>query len=74
MESQLNGGEFAEFDKRDWSLIRPHLEENQRLFDIHVEDDLLTVKGERREPHEVYRKIVPARLTVLAADLDVGSE
>ena len=74
MECQLNGGEFTEFLDRDWFLIRPYLEENQRLFGIEVEKDLLTVNGERRKPEEIYRKIVPTRLTVLAPDLDMGSE
>jgi glutamate synthase domain-containing protein 1/glutamate synthase domain-containing protein 3 len=74
MTCQLNGGEFAEFLDRDWTLIRPYLEENQRLFDIDVDKDLLTVDGEKRTPGETYRKIVPARLTVLSSDLDVGAE
>jgi len=74
MERQLNGGEFTEFLDRDWFLIRPYLEENQRLFGIEVGKDLLTVNGERRKPEEIYRKIVPTRLTVLAPDLDMGSE
>ena len=73
-ESQLNGGEFSEFGDRDWSLIRPYLEENERLFAIQVERDLLTTKGETRRPGEIYRKIVPAKLTVLSPDMDLGSE
>ncbi len=71
---QLNGGEFAAFLDRDWSLIRPYLEENNRLFGIEIERDLLTVNGERLHPQEVYRKVIPAKLTVLAPDLDMGSE
>ena len=74
MPSQLNGGEFSEFLDRDWMLIRPYLEENQRLFGIQVEGDLLTANGEKRKPQEIYRKIVPTRLTVLSPDLDLGSE
>jgi len=73
-DHQLNGGEFSEFLDRDWLLIRPYLEENQRLFGIHVDKDLLTANGEQRTPEEIYRKIVPARLTVLSPDLDLGSE
>jgi glutamate synthase domain-containing protein 1/glutamate synthase domain-containing protein 3 len=73
-ECQLNGGEFSEFRDRDWSLIRPYLEENERLFGIEVDRDLLTANGEKRPPGQIYRKIVPARLTVLAPDLDRGSE
>jgi glutamate synthase domain-containing protein 3 len=74
MSCQLNGGEFADFLDRDWTLIRPYLDENERLFGISVEQDLLTVDGEKRAPDETYRKIVPARLTVLSSDLDVGAE
>jgi glutamate synthase domain-containing protein 3 len=73
-DRQLNGGEFSEFLDRDWSLIRPYLEENQRLFGIEVERDLLTVDGDKRTPETVYRKIVPAKLTVLSPDLDLGAE
>jgi glutamate synthase domain-containing protein 3 len=73
-EDQLNGGEFTQILDRDWSLIKPYLEENQRLFGIDVDRDLLTVNGERRPPGEIYRKIVPAKLTVLSADLDLGAE
>jgi len=39
-------------------LIQPYLEENEKLFDIPV-DRLLTVSGQKKEPKEVYRKIVP---------------
>lgn len=71
---QLNGGEFSELLDQDWLLIRPYLEENQRLFGIQVERDLLTANGEKREPQEIFKKVVPARLTALSPDLDRGSE
>ncbi len=58
-ESQLNGGEFAALTPEDWALIRPYLEENERLFGIPV-DDLLSVDGRRLPPEQVYRKIRPA--------------
>ncbi|MCM8748928.1 hypothetical protein NET02_07225 [Thermomicrobiaceae bacterium CFH 74404] len=58
-ESQLNGGEFAALTAEDWALIRPYLEENERLFDIPV-DFLLSVDGRRLRPEQVYRKIRPA--------------
>jgi len=74
MACQLNGGEFAKFLDRDWTLIRPYLEENERLFGIDLNKDLLTVDGEKRTPDETYRKIIPARLTVLSSDLDMGAE
>jgi len=64
---QLNGGEFAPFEARDWALIEPYLEENARRFALPVET-LLTVDGERRSPVEVYRKIAPKALRALQAE------
>jgi glutamate synthase domain-containing protein 1 len=61
---QLNGGQFAELSGADWRLIEPYLRENERLFGIGV-DDLLTVDGRRRRPHEVYRKVEVRGLGVL---------
>jgi len=58
VDEQLNGGEFVEITDADWELIQPYLEENEKLFDIPVER-LLTVFGNKREPKEVYRKIIP---------------
>ncbi len=66
-EGQLNGGEFAELSEADWETIRPYLEENARLFGLSLER-LLTVDGERRAPHEVYRKVQPARVRELQAE------
>jgi glutamate synthase domain-containing protein 1/glutamate synthase domain-containing protein 3 len=66
VEDQLNGGTFAALAREDWLLIRPFLEENERLFGIPVEE-LLTVEGELRRPEEVYRKVSAVKLTVLAA-------
>jgi glutamate synthase domain-containing protein 3 len=65
VQEQLNGGEFAEFDKADWELILPYLQANERHFGISIEDDLLTVDGIRREPEEVYRKVRAVKLAVL---------
>jgi len=62
---QLNGGTFDEVRDEDWNLIRPYLEENERLFGIRVKD-LLTVDGARRPPHIVYRKVKAVPLKVLA--------
>ncbi|MFP3867979.1 MAG: hypothetical protein ACLFUU_07445 [Desulfobacteraceae bacterium] len=62
---QLNGGEIVPITKADWSLILPYLQENQRLFDISIEQHLLTVDGVVRPPREVYRKIQPVHMTVL---------
>jgi glutamate synthase domain-containing protein 3 len=64
---QLNGGEFASMTEKDWRLILPYLQENERLFGISVERDLLTVSGERQKPEEVYRKVRAVKLSVLTA-------
>ena len=66
VEQQLNGGVFSPFTNPDWRLIRPYLEENERLFGIKV-SDLLTVNGKTCEPEQVYRKVSAQALAVLAA-------
>ena len=66
-EEQLNGGEFTFLTKGDWRLILPYLQENERLFGISVERDLLTVNEEMRSPEEVYRKVRAVKLSVLSA-------
>jgi len=66
-EEQLNGGEFAPLTERDWKLILPYLRENERLFGISVERDLLAFEGERRKPEEVYRKVRAVQLSVLSS-------
>jgi glutamate synthase domain-containing protein 3 len=63
-EEQLNGGRFVPLTEADWALIRPYLEENERLFGIRVEG-LLTVVGERKRPGEVYRKVAAVQLAAL---------
>jgi glutamate synthase domain-containing protein 3 len=65
VERQLNGGVFSNLTDKDWRLIRPYLAENERLFGIRL-NDLLTVNGEVKEPHEVYRKVSAVKLAVLA--------
>jgi len=65
VERQLNGGVFSALTDKDWRLIRPYLEENERLFGVKVQD-LLTVDGQLREPPEVYRKVNAVQLSVLA--------
>jgi len=65
VQEQLNGGEFAEFNDKDWDLILPYLQKNEKLFGISIERDLLTVDGEQRPPNEVYRKVSAIKLTVL---------
>ena len=65
VEEQLNGGEFDSLTPDDWELILPYLKENERLFDISIEKDLLTVEGRLRKPQEVYRKVRAVKLDVL---------
>jgi glutamate synthase domain-containing protein 3 len=62
---QLNGGVFLAFTEKEWQLILPYLRENERLFGISVEKDLLTVDGVKRKPEEVYRVIGAVKLAVL---------
>jgi len=66
VSEQLNGGEFAALSEKDWGLILPYLQENERLFGIKV-DDLLTVDGVKKDYKEVYRKVQAVKLAVLAA-------
>jgi len=56
---QLNGGIFADFQAEHWALVRPMLEENERLFGIPV-SRLLNVDGELQAPERVYRVVLPA--------------
>ena len=63
---QLNGGRLAEFTVKDWELVRPYLEENEKLFGISIEKNILTVQGRLLNPRDVYRKIEPIPLQELA--------
>jgi glutamate synthase domain-containing protein 1/glutamate synthase domain-containing protein 3 len=56
---QLNGCLFTPLTERDWELILPYLQENEKLFRISV-DKLLTVDGKKMKPSRVYRKVVPS--------------
>ncbi len=66
-DDQLNGGAFAALAPEDWNLIRPLLEENERLFGIPLAR-LLTVEGEQLPPQAVYRKIAPSGHKALAPE------
>jgi len=66
VDQQLNAGIMVPFTEKDWELITPYLEENERLFGITI-GDLLTVDGKRLSPVEVYRKVAPARVAALAS-------
>ena len=65
VDEQLNGGQIFPFRKKDWKLILPYLQENERLFGISIEE-LLTVDGEVCKPEEVYRTIGAVKLSVLS--------
>ena len=60
---QLNGGELQPFEERDWELILPYLEENERYFHISIADLL-----DGKHPEEVYRKILPRKTQALMAE------
>ncbi len=57
VDEQLNGGQFADLAKADWELILPYLEENEKLFGISIENDLLRVNGTKMSYDKVYRKV-----------------
>ena len=65
VDEQLNGGELAPLTNEDWELILPLLEENERLFGISIEENLLTAGGKRRLPEDLYRKVRPVKLAAL---------
>jgi glutamate synthase domain-containing protein 3 len=65
VEEQLNGGEFTRLTPIDWELILPYLEENERLFGISIENDLLQVDGQKKDYATVYRKVRAVQLGVL---------
>lgn len=70
---QLNGGQYFELSDADWKLIRPYLEENERLFDIAV-SRLLTVDGKALDPKSVYRKVAPASKKAASVAADVPDD
>jgi glutamate synthase domain-containing protein 3 len=72
VEEQLNGGMFGRFGNDDWKLILPFLQENERLFDIRIERDLLTVDGSLCAPAAVYRKVMPRAKNAEAETEDSG--
>jgi len=74
VSDQLNGGEFVDLSPEDWNLILPYLEENEKLFGISIEKDLLTVNGVKKSYHEVYRKVQAVKLDVLAMESTSSEE
>jgi glutamate synthase domain-containing protein 1/glutamate synthase domain-containing protein 3 len=73
VERQLNGGVLSTLAEADWNLIRPYLDENERLFGIRVQD-LLTVDGTVKPPNEVYRKVSAVKLSVLAGGSQIEED
>src|SRR3989441_10566039 len=63
---QLNGGRLGGSTPKNWELILPYLEENEQLFGISIERNLLTVDGKILDPCQVYRKVEPTSLQELA--------
>ncbi len=61
VDEQLNGGMYERLSAEDWRLILPYLRENERLFGIQVERDLLTVDGVIKPPEQVYTKVCPLK-------------
>ena len=60
VDEQLNGGELVDMCEDDWNLILPYLQENERLFNIKI-DELLVVDGKKRNYIDVYRKVQPIK-------------
>jgi len=65
---QLNGGEFVDLSPADWELLLPYLTENENLFGISVENDLLKVNGEKKDYKDIYRKVRAVKLEVLSRE------
>ena len=68
-EDQLNGGMFSEMGSDHWEVIRPLLEENERLFGIPI-SRLLTHKGSQISPEAAYRIVLPAGHAALQPEQD----
>ena len=66
VDEQLNGGECNDMTSADRDLTLLYLQENERLFGISVENDLLMVRGKSRGYEQVYRKVRAVKLEVLA--------
>jgi glutamate synthase domain-containing protein 1/glutamate synthase domain-containing protein 3 len=61
-QTQLNGAEFLPFTRADWEVLKPHLQENARLFGLTAKL-VMDVDGRQVTPGELYRKVarVPKR-------------
>ena len=67
---QLNGGEVVTLEEKDWDLILPYLQENEKLFDISIERDLLSVNGMQMSPLQIYRKVRPSQRRIEQSGLE----
>ncbi|MCX5759469.1 MAG: glutamate synthase, partial [Candidatus Hydrogenedentes bacterium] len=74
VEDQLNGGMYAPLAAEDWKLIVPYLRENERLFGIQIERDLLTVDGVIKPPEQVYQKVMPLKKVKIEEKTDEVGE
>ncbi len=72
VEEQLNGAMYTALTADDWQLILPYLRENERLFGIQIERDLLTVNGIIKSPEQVYQKVVPIKKVKQEVTDEVG--
>jgi glutamate synthase domain-containing protein 3 len=70
VDEQLNGGEIVPLAQEDWNLILPYLRENERLFGISIERDILRINGSIKRPDEIYKKVRAIKLAVLTDLLD----
>ncbi len=70
VDEHLNGGRFAQLSSDDWELILPYLEENEKLFGISIDDNLLTVNGQKLPFNKVYRKIQAIETSALGISED----
>ena len=74
VDDQLNGGELVEMTQADWNLIFQYLKENEKLFGISIENDLLMVNGDRKNYRDVYRKVRAVTLDILSKESIAAEE
>jgi glutamate synthase domain-containing protein 3 len=74
VDEQLNGGAYRPLSAADWRLILPYLEENEKLFDVRIDRDLLTVDGSLLPPQAVYRKVVPRKHAEAEAEAELEGQ
>jgi glutamate synthase domain-containing protein 1 len=64
---QLNGGRLAALTEDDWHLVLHHLQSNEQLFGIKIQDLVTTEAQSISNPSMVYRKIHATPLNALVA-------